>query len=164
LGPLPHYRCNGNCCDRQSAVLGQFPNAPGDLLISIEADVFTFRTPADSDLIDGSIGEGSPFHQTFGYYAHGVAQETAILPTDWQKRLIEIRNNNTGQGCGLCLEVHDLAVSKLIAGREKDCTFIAVLLPHKLADPSVIESRLRATSLSNQQLELAIARLNRLAK
>jgi alcohol dehydrogenase YqhD (iron-dependent ADH family) len=48
------------------AVLGQFPNAPAELLVSIEADVFTFRSPDDADLIDGSIGEGSPFHQTFG--------------------------------------------------------------------------------------------------
>jgi hypothetical protein len=38
------------------AVLGEFPNAPAELLVSIEADVFTFRDPADADLIDGSIG------------------------------------------------------------------------------------------------------------
>jgi len=50
------------------AVLGQFPQAPDELLVSIEADVFSLRDPADNDLIDGSIGEGSPFHQTFGYY------------------------------------------------------------------------------------------------
>src|SRR3972149_6770687 len=70
------------------AVLGQFPNAPVELLVSIEADVFTFRSPDDADLIDGSIGEGSPFHQTFGYYAHGVAGETAILPPGWKDRVI----------------------------------------------------------------------------
>ena len=38
------------------AILGQFPDAPTDLLVSIEADVFTFRDPNDADLIDGSIG------------------------------------------------------------------------------------------------------------
>ena len=27
------------------AVLGQFPNAPANLLVSIEADVFTFAVP-----------------------------------------------------------------------------------------------------------------------
>src|SRR5579863_3961958 len=41
------------------AVLGQFPQAPDELLVSIEADIFSLRDPADSDLIDGSIGEGS---------------------------------------------------------------------------------------------------------
>ena len=144
------------------AVLGQFPNAPAGLAVSIEADVFTFRNPGDADLIDGSIGEGSPFHQAFGYYAHGVAEETAILPAGWKDRLITLRNENTGNGCGLCLEVHDLAVAKLAAGREKDCSFVAALLLQKLANSAVIESRLRESSLSGERLELALARLKRL--
>ena len=144
------------------AVLGQFPNAPADLLVSIEADVFTFRSPDDSDLIEGSIGEGSPFHQTFGYYAHGVAEETAILPAGWRERLVIVRNANTGSGGGLCLEVHDLAVAKLAAAREKDCSFVASLLRHKLANASLIESRLRQTPLSEEKLGLALARLKRL--
>lgn len=145
------------------AVLGQFPNAPAGLLVSIEADVFTFRSPDDADLIDGSIGEGSPFHQTFGYYAHGVAEETAILPAGWKGRLIPVRNANTGNGCGLCLEVHDLAVAKLAAGREKDTAFVTELFRHKLADAKLIESRLRQSPLSGERLELALARLKRLA-
>jgi hypothetical protein len=145
------------------AMLGQFPNAPADLLVSIEADVFTFRSSEDADLIDGSIGEGSPFHQTFGYYAHGVAEETSILPAGWKDRLIPVRNANTGNGCGLCLEVHDLAVAKLAAGREKDTCFVAQLLRHQLANPTVIESRLFQSPLSGERLELALARLKRLA-
>ena len=105
------------------AILGQFPNPPVELLVSIEADLFSLRSPNDADLIDESIGEGSPFHQTFGYYAHGVAEETAVLPAGWKDRLIAVHNENTGGGMGLCLEVHDLAVSKLVAGREKDLSF-----------------------------------------
>ena len=145
------------------AVLGQFPEAPAGLLVSIEADVFTFRSPDDADLIDGSIGEGSPFHQTFGYYAHGVAEETAILPADWRDRLIKVQNANTGNGCGLCLEVHDLAVAKLAAGREKDASFVAELLRHKLASAALIKSRLRQSTLSGERLELALGRLKRFA-
>ena len=112
------------------SVLGLFPNAPDTLLVSIEADVFTFRDPSDSELIDVSIGERSMFHQSFGYYAHGVAEETAALPDGWVDRLVRIQNENTGGGAGLCLEVHDLAVSKLVAGREKDVTFIRELIEH----------------------------------
>ena len=145
------------------SVLGQFPDSPADLLVSIEADVFTFRDPADADLIEGSIGEGSPFHQTFGYYAHGVAEETAILPSGWKDRLIPVRNANTGAGCGLCLEAHDLAVAKLAAGREKDLSFVAGLLRHKLVKPFLIESRLRQTALTGEKSEVALARLKRLA-
>jgi hypothetical protein len=62
------------------AVLGQFPRAPGALLVSIEADIYPRQAPAKSDLIDGAIGELSMFHQTFGYYAHGVDETTATLP------------------------------------------------------------------------------------
>jgi hypothetical protein len=54
------------------AILGQFPSAPADLLVSVEADLYPKNHPERADLIDGSIGEGSPFHETFGYYAHGA--------------------------------------------------------------------------------------------
>lgn len=144
------------------AVLGQFPEAPDELLLSIEADVFSRRDPADSDLIDGSIGEGSPFHQTFGYYAHGVSVETAVLPVGWRERLVPVRNQNTGGGTGLCLEIHDLAVSKLAAGREKDFDFITGLLRHDLVQASVIRERLAKTELPPERLQTCIARLERL--
>jgi hypothetical protein len=91
-----------------------------------------------------------------------VAETTAILPTGWKDRLIPVRNENTGAGCGLCLEVHDLAAAKLAAGREKDCSFVAALLRQKLAKAAVIESRLRESSLSGDRLDLALARLKRL--
>jgi len=65
------------------AILGQFPDAPADLCVSMEADLYPRNKPEMADLIDGSIGEGSPFHTTFGYYAQGVAVETAVLPRGW---------------------------------------------------------------------------------
>lgn len=144
------------------AVLGQFPQAPADLLVSIEADIFSIRDPADGDLIDGSIGEGSPFHQTFGYYAHGVGANTAVLPDGWRQRLVPLRNQNTGGGTGLCLEVHDLAVSKLVAGREKDLAFIAGLVRHRLTDASTIQQRLVVTPLAPERRALCESRLKHL--
>jgi hypothetical protein len=145
------------------AVLGQFPNSPDELLVSIEADLFSLRSAADADLIDGSIGEGSPFHQTFGYYAHGVAEETAILPSGWKERLIPVQNENTGGGKGLCLEVHDLAVSKLIAGREKDLSFVQNLLCHRLAKSEIIRERINATSIPSERREFCLARLQKIS-
>ncbi len=143
------------------AVLGQFPQAPDELLVSIEADVFSLRDTADNDLIDGSIGEGSPFHQTFGYYAHGVSGETAVLPSGWRERLVPIHNSNTGGGTGLCLEIHDLAVSKLVAGREKDMDFIAGILRHRLANAETVRTRLGDTALPSERLTTCLHRLNR---
>lgn len=146
------------------ALLGQFPEAPNELLVSIEADVFSLRHPADSDLIDGSIGEGSPFHQTFGYYAHGVTVETAVLPEGWRHRLVPIHNQNTGGGTGLCLEIHDLAVSKLVAGREKDLDFISGLVRHRFILTETVRVRLGATPLVRERLDMCCARLERLAR
>jgi hypothetical protein len=56
------------------AILGQVPDPPAELVVSIEADLFSLRGAEDADLIDGTIGELSPFHRTFGYYAHGVGE------------------------------------------------------------------------------------------
>ncbi len=122
------------------AILGARPDAPDFLLRSLEADMFTFRDPRDADLIDGSIGEGSPFHDTFGYYAQGVWLDTATLPDGWRERLVRIQNENTRQVAALCLEPHDLAVSKLAAGREKDCEFVTAMVRHGIIDPQRIPS------------------------
>ena len=64
------------------SILGQFPDAPAALLVSAEADVYPKNHPERSDLVDGSIGEGSPFHDTYGYYAQGVGEETASTLRD----------------------------------------------------------------------------------
>lgn len=115
------------------SVLGAFPDAPLVLRRSIELDLYPKHHPEKSDLIDGAIGERSLFHETHGYYAHGVGPETAQLPAGWEDRLVRISSENTGGAIGWCLEVHDLAYSKLAAGRPKDLEFVGNLLRYKLA-------------------------------
>lgn len=146
------------------AILGPYPDAPVELLTSIEADVFPKDRAGDSILIDGTIGERSLFHETFGYYAHGVDETTAILPGGWRDRLVPIRNENTHGATGWCLEVHDLAVSKLAAGREKDLEFVAGLFRHGLARPETVRARLVQTHFSDAEAAtLCRGRLERLA-
>ena len=123
------------------AVLGQFPSAPPELLVSNEADVFPRNRPEQADLIDGSIGELSPFHETFGYYAQGVSPETATLPAGWESRLIAVHNANTRGATGWCLEIHDLALSKYVAGREKDHEFLVAAIKHELVEREVLVQR-----------------------
>jgi hypothetical protein len=144
------------------AILGQFPHAPPELLFSKEADLYSPRDPNEANLIDGSIGEGSPFHQTFGYFAHGVAEETAVLPTGWKDRLVAVAGPATGPATGLCLEVHDLAVSKLVAGREKDLQFVRDLLRHGLADGDTVRQRLAQTTLDDRVRSACEARWARI--
>ncbi len=144
------------------AILGERPDAPHALLVSAEADMFTFRDPKDADLIDGSIGEGSPFHETFGYYAQGMWEETAILPAGWKDRLIEIRNDNTRQVAGLCLEAHDLAVAKLVAGREKDRLFVAEMHGHDMIDPVIMSERILQLPIGEDDRRLVAERWGRI--
>lgn len=146
------------------AVLGSYPDAPGPLTNSMEADLFTFRSPEDSNLIDGTIGEDSPFHQTFGYCAHGVGEETSTLPRGWKDRLVPVKSENTGGATGLCLEIHDLAVAKLAAGREKDLEYVRALFNQGLADAGIVRDRLGETDLPTEQLQLCLQRLDRLSK
>lgn len=141
------------------AILGQFPNAPAALLVSEEADVYPLTRPERADTIDGSIGELSPFHATFGYYAQGVGPETAILPVGWRERLVEVPVEGAR---GLCLEVHDLVVSKLVAGREKDQEFVAVALREGLARLETVLHRLAETDLDDELRAVVVARALRL--
>jgi len=137
------------------AILGQFPNAPFSMRISVEADLFPLNHPERADLIEGSIGELSPFHETFGYYAQGVAEETAHLPRGWKERLIVIQNENTRGAKGLCLEVHDLLVAKAIAGREKDLSFLTDAGRYHMADVEALLSRLATVEADPAVLENA---------
>lgn len=102
------------------------------------------------------------FHQTFGYYAHGVAEDTAILPTDWKQRLIKLQNSNTSGGTGLCLEPHDLAASKLAAGREKDIEFVQILLEEKMVGSRLLEERIHTLPVASDRLEAILTRLRRI--
>ena len=143
------------------AILGQFPNAPSALLVSMEADLFPLHQPERADLIDGSIGEGSAFHELFGYYAQGVGERTAVLPRGWRDRLVSIVNANTQGVTGLCLEVHDLAISKHVAGREKDVEFTRELAKHDMTDSQTLLARLKETNVSKELRAVIEARIRK---
>lgn len=130
------------------SILGQYPDAPADLLVSMQADIYPRNKPELAELVDGSIGEGSFFHEQFGYYAQGVGPETAVLPAGWEDRLIEINNQNTAGIVGLCLAVHDLAISKYVAGRLKDLEFTKNLARAHLTDLDTLLQRLAKTKLA----------------
>ena len=134
------------------AVLGQFPDAPDELLVSNEADVYPKNHVERADLVDGSIGELSPFHEMYGYYAQGVGPETATVPPGWQDRLVVVESPRTRGARGLCLDVHDLVLSKYVAHREKDLRFNRAAVGHGLVDRGVLEERL-ATMYLEETLE-----------
>jgi hypothetical protein len=133
------------------SILGQYPAAPAALRQSVEVDVAPVNRADRADAIDGSIGELSMFHETFGFYVHGLSIEAATLPMDWKERLIEVRGPTTYGNAGLCLEGHDLAASKLAAFRDKDREFVRVLLAERLVTAVILYERLATLELD--QLE-----------
>lgn len=124
------------------SLLGSVPAPPSTLTQSMEADLYPKSRPELADVIDGAIGEDSPFHELFGYYAQGVGPDTAKLPRGWQERLVPIQNANTDLKIGLCLEPHDLAAAKLAAGREKDWVFVREMLSWQIVKPGVLLERI----------------------
>ena len=144
------------------AILGSFPDPPPELAVSQEVDLYPADAPEKADLVDGSIGEKSPFHETFGYYAHGVGPETAILPAKWKSRLVRVQNHNTKDIAGLCLSPVDIVVSKLAAGRDKDLDFVRALFQHGLVKPSQVEAVLG--ELPDEELGRIKPRLARCAR
>lgn len=129
------------------AILGTHPDAPAALLVSDEADVYPKNLPERADLIDGSIGELSPFHRSFGYYAQGVAEGTATLPDGWQDRLVPINTPATRGATGWCISVADLVVSKYVAGREKDRSYVRTALAHGLVEAARVIELLAVTPI-----------------
>lgn len=147
------------------AILGTYSDRdlPDEAIGSIEVDV-CFGDDSNnekSDLVDGAIGELSAFHEQFGVYAQGVSLSTAVLPGEWEARLVVLETPDTAPGRGLCLERHDLVVSKLVARRNKDYDFVEALLRAGLVDATTCRQRLRATPIREDQRSLLDAWLAR---
>ncbi|MEX2447444.1 MAG: DUF6036 family nucleotidyltransferase [Solirubrobacterales bacterium] len=135
------------------AILGQFPEAPEQMLTSREADIYPKNRPEQADEIEGSLGDGSYFDSSFGYYAHAVGPETAKAPAGWEGRLVPVRSENTGGATGWCLEAHDLVLSKCAAGRERDWEFAREALRHGLVDPDELQRRSADLPMPSSELE-----------
>ena len=145
------------------AIHGSLPRATAEFTESMEADVFPRDDPQLSIVIDGAIGELSMFHDTFGYYAHGVDETTAVLPTGWRDRLVRLESPRTMGAVGWCLELHDLAVSKLAAGRPKDHAYVSAMADRRLVGATLLRERIAlATTMHPAVATGAMAFVNRL--
>lgn len=146
------------------SILGEHPeNLPRAAIESIEADLLPFDDfdGRKADLIDGTIGEATLFHDTFGVYGHGVGLNTAQLPGGWRERLVPLANKNTNGVVGYCLETHDLLVAKYLAGRPKDLEFCAAVVAAGFVEEKILKARLADTVCTLEQRDLVVARIGR---
>lgn len=115
------------------SILGSYSEdqLPTEATMSPEVDIAPMRdadADALSDQLSFDVGEWSEFHTTYGFYIEGVGKRTAILPPDWEYRLVGVRSEATNNATGLCLDPHDLCAAKLMAHRTKDFAFVRALV------------------------------------
>ena len=74
---------------------------------------------------------------------------------------VRVDNPNTNGYAGLCLEVQDLALSKYVAGRQKDREFTRELARHGMIDKTTLLRSLAATKLDPAVAKLVKGRIAR---
>ncbi|MBH9552026.1 DUF6036 family nucleotidyltransferase [Inhella gelatinilytica] len=146
------------------SLLGAVPHPEPVFTVSMEADIYPLQAPELADKIDGAIGEGSQFHETYGYYAQGVGPDTALLPSTWMQRVHRIQNANTNDRVGYCLDVLDLFLAKAAAGREKDREFCMALFEYGHLTPARVLELVPLMPLDDHQQRALRAVIRRWAK
>lgn len=130
---------------------------PIPLTVSTEADLFVPDwSQKDENEVEATLGEVSKFAETYGYYADPVSMETVRAPAEWETRVIPFYNELTNGCTAWCLEVHDLAISKMAAARYKDKLFVTMLLENGLVHESILRERLKAAHNFSEQLNQTI--------
>lgn len=142
------------------AVLLHFANAHPELCASREVDLYPSMHPERADLIDGAIGAWSRFDETFGHHADGVGPETAVMPADWINRA---RFTYIGELTAICPDMHDLAVSKAVAARDKDADYVRVLLREKMIEIGTLRERINMLDSAQYPVASVLAWANRRA-
>src|SRR5215831_5519563 len=62
---------------------GTNPNLADEIVRSAEVDLIAKQDTNRAEWLN-IIGQDSPFHESFGYYADPVDESTAILPKGWK--------------------------------------------------------------------------------
>lgn len=111
-----------------AAVIARTKHIPLNMMYTPEIDIYA--PDADdielaSEQIVGNIGQGSQFHNEFGYYGDGVSPATAKMPIDWQERAVEYMGEECPGVIAIVPDEDDVALAKLAAWREKDQAWLA---------------------------------------
>jgi hypothetical protein len=145
-----------------AAILAALPDPPvGSLTATRDVDVIP---PGDdeqlADRISFVLGEASDFDIEHGYYAQGVSLRTpAFAPADWQARALPVR---VAEYTGWCMEPHDLVLSKLGAGRDKDLEFARDAAALGLVRRDELLARLEFVACTDDHRQQITARVNAL--
>jgi hypothetical protein len=152
------------------AVLASIDEPPDAMMRSIEIDVYPRTEPGRAIELDRNIGEGSRFHEMYGYYAHGVGPETITAPAGWEQRLVRFEvapiQRRDRNAVGWCLSLPDLMLAKLAARRPHDLTFVEAALRARVVSADELRRGIdlmpeRVRDATSELLEGLAAKLSR---
>ena len=92
-------------------------------------------------MIEAQLGRNSRYAAESLVHLDTVSSTFPFLPVGWEQRLVPF---GPAAPHLRCLEIHDLVLSKLAAGRLKDYELTAVLLDRKLAELAAVRDRIAA--------------------
>jgi hypothetical protein len=144
------------------SILGILSHPPRLCLLSQEVDLYPRRHPQAVLLLVRKLGPRSAFSRREGFFVDCVSPDLAAMPEGWTERLIPFCSKQTGGVTGWCLELHDLAASKLAAGRQKDFDYVRALLSDRLIKPGILKERLGTlpvTSSALQQIRTVVSKI-----
>lgn len=144
-----------------SAVFASLPSTT-DVALTATRDV-DLALPLGEALppnqIEFVLGEGSDFDVQHGYYAQAVDLSTPkYAPAGWQARAVELR---VGRTTARCMAIHDLALAKYGAGREKDLEFTRALSKLGAVSRDTLERLLESVDTTTEHRALIAARIGR---
>ncbi len=143
---------------RRIVVLGSSSLLPGHPALGDPGQALELSTDADlllepvdqalADMLKEAVGEDSLFSQRHGYYADILRPAIAeTLPAGWQSRLHPV----AGYVNVFALDPYDLAVVKLMVGREKDLDLLRAMLRLNIVEPLRLRQHYQQTPLGERE-------------
>lgn len=114
-------------------------DVPAEVVMSRECDLLFDESDPVVGAIDASLGPDSERAIERFVHVDTVSSSFPFLAPGWEQRLVAL---GPAAPRVRCLEIHDLVLSKLAAGRLKDYELVAVLLARGLADLGVVRERI----------------------
>lgn len=116
-------------------------SVPSIVRDSVECDFMLAEAGIEAiQAVNHHLGILSSFSKEKGYFADGLGLATVVLAPGWKDRLIPLEDNG-GKTVAQCLEPHDAAISKLMAGRDKDHVFLNEILANQLISLETLAER-----------------------
>ncbi len=134
------------------SILGmeQVADIPPGMTMSVDVDCYTLADPPRIFDLQASLGEGSAFHASHGFYLDPVSPKLPTLPDGWERRCIQIEHEGLRAHF---LEPHDAAISKLARGEPRDTRWVRSGLRAGLLTVPVLALRMKSTAFLDEAEE-----------